>query len=196
MAAGKQNQHEPAVSPTRREGWRSHSPFMLDTFLPSPQHGWKEKKKRLEGCPRGTNDVKCITHLNGISSPHRATHSCAPVTLPSTLYLFTNFQSDRQEQMSNANAGLSERNRGRSSTKETGSRGTNQQYSPSCSHFSYLITTHAPSLPLWFEHLWWGLNSGLNYWTARGCQVPAVRPLVPSVANTRGVSGEAPACIL
>lgn len=44
VAAGKQNQHGPAVRPARRKGWEAHSPFMLNTFLPPPQHGWKEKK--------------------------------------------------------------------------------------------------------------------------------------------------------
>lgn len=93
MAAGKQNQHKPAVSPAWKEGWKAHSPFMLDTFLPPPP-AWVEGKKGLQACPRGTNDLKYITHLNSISSPHRATRSCTPVTLPSTLYLLTNFQSD------------------------------------------------------------------------------------------------------
>lgn len=168
---------------------------MLDIFLP-PTPAWVEGKKGLQGCSQGTNDVKYVTHLNSVSSPHRATHSCTAVTLPSTLYLLTNFQTDPREQTSSAIPGLSERNQGRSSTKEIRSRGTSEQYSPPCSHFSYLITTHAPALPLWFEHLWWRLNSGLNYQTVRRCQVCSVRPLVPSVAKTRGVSGEAPACVL
>lgn len=36
VAAGKQNQHEPAVSPAQRGGWEAHSPFMLNTFLLHP----------------------------------------------------------------------------------------------------------------------------------------------------------------
>lgn len=178
------------MSPMRKEGWKAHSPFMLDTFLPPPP-ARVEGKKGLQGCPRGTNDVKYLTHLNSISSPRRATHSCAPVRLPNTLYLLTSFQSDPQEHTSNVPA-LSEEKPRQIIYKGD----TSQQYSPFCSRFSYLITTHIPSLPLWFEHLWWGLNSGLNYQTVRGCQVPTARPLVPSAANTRGLSGEAPACVL
>lgn len=67
--------------------------FHVRHIPPSPP-AWVEVKKGLQACPRGTNDLKYITHLNSISSPHRATRSCTPVTLPSTLYLLTNFQSD------------------------------------------------------------------------------------------------------
>jgi len=114
VAAGKQNQDEPAMSPARREGWKAHSPVMLDTFLPPSQHGWKGKYCRVVLEAR-----TMLNNLNSISSPHRATHSCTPVTLPTALNLLTNFQSNPQEQTSNATPGLTEGNRGGSATAET-----------------------------------------------------------------------------
>lgn len=114
----------------------SSQPFHVRHIPPSPPAAWVEGKKRLQGCHWGTSDVKHITHLNSISSPHRATHSCTAVTLLSTFYLLTNFQSDLREHTSTPIPGSSEQNQGRSPIKETCSQGTSQQYSPSCSNSS------------------------------------------------------------
>lgn len=77
-------------------GLQRSQPFHVSHIPPFPSAG-VEGRKGQPCSPRGTNEATYVTHLSGISTPHRTTQSCIPVTLPAAL-LFS-FQSGPQQHL-------------------------------------------------------------------------------------------------